>query len=88
MITRCYQRYIRKQNNASSMTVMKTLPCSYQMLPKIYKEIRKQNNAWPFLKYGCKKLPSVTIDMGVGVTNANYLGVTSCYQCHIGGNKF
>ena len=21
------------------------------------------------------------------VTNVNYLGVTSCYQCHIGGNK-
>ena len=21
------------------------------------------------------------------VTNANYMGVTSCYQCHIGGNK-
>ena len=26
-------------------------------------------------------------NLGAGVTNANYLGVTSCYQCHIGGNK-
>ena len=39
-VTRCYQRYIRKQNIASFMAVIKMLPCSYQVLPKIYKETK------------------------------------------------
>ena len=39
-VTMCYQRYIKKLNNASFMAVVKTLPCSYQVLPKIYKETK------------------------------------------------
>ena len=61
-VTMCYQRYIRKQNNASFMAVVKTLPCSYQVLPKIYKETKY------CLIYGCyqdvtMQLPGVTKDI-------------------------
>ena len=85
-VTRCYQRYTRKQNNASFMAVIKMLPCSYQVLPKIYKETKY------CLIYGCyqdvtMQLPGVTKDIQgnkimphLWLLSRCYHAVTRCYQ--------
>ena len=88
-VTMCYQRYIRKQNNASFMAVVKMLPCSYQVLPKTYKETKY------CLIYGCyeditMQLPGVTKDIlgnkilpHLWLLSRRYHAVNRCYQRYI-----
>ena len=88
-VTRCYQRHIRKQNNASFMAVVKMLPCSYQVLPKTYKETKY------CLIYGCyeditMQLPGFTKDIlgnkilhHLWLLSRRYHAVTRCYQRYI-----
>ena len=57
----------------------KFCPFSYQALSLVYKKV-KTPQLGPYM--------TISSQNNLGeVTNVIYLGVTSCYQCHIGGNK-
>ena len=57
----------------------KFCPFSYQALPLVYKKVYTPKLG-PYMPISSQN------NLGE-VTNANYLGVTSCYQCYIRDNK-